>query len=202
MAQEEGLRARKKRQTRAAIEKAALDLVDKRGFDAVTVDDICAAADISRMTFFNYFPTKIAAVMGQHIDTLTSDELLEELETHKDTNYLDVLTDALSMHIFPAEDRAIQKRRREVLSRNDGLLFHNHKNFDTAHRAVSESIASYLEAHPERRLFPERSLEEEANTAAVTVTYLTRMRMMFAIHEGTIAPTRNIRKMLVHYLDD
>jgi hypothetical protein len=30
----------------------------ERGYDATTVDDICAAAEISRSTFFRYFPTK------------------------------------------------------------------------------------------------------------------------------------------------
>src|SRR5436305_8564741 len=54
----EGLRARKKRQTRAAIAAAAMDLFQSRGFDAVTIADIAAAADVSRKTIFNYFPAK------------------------------------------------------------------------------------------------------------------------------------------------
>jgi AcrR family transcriptional regulator len=54
----EGLRARKKRQTRAAIAAAAMDLFRSRGFDAVTIADIAAAADVSRKTVFNYFPAK------------------------------------------------------------------------------------------------------------------------------------------------
>lgn len=54
----EGLRARKKRQSRAAIAAAAMDLFQSRGFDAVTIADIAAAADVSRKTVFNYFPAK------------------------------------------------------------------------------------------------------------------------------------------------
>jgi AcrR family transcriptional regulator len=54
----EGLRARKKRQTRAAIADTAMDLFQSRGFDAVTIADIAAAADVSRKTVFNYFPAK------------------------------------------------------------------------------------------------------------------------------------------------
>jgi AcrR family transcriptional regulator len=53
-----GLRARKKRQTRAAIAAAAMELFKARGFDAVTIADIAAAADVSRKTIFNYFPAK------------------------------------------------------------------------------------------------------------------------------------------------
>jgi AcrR family transcriptional regulator len=54
----EGLRARKKRQTRAMIAAAAMELFQARGFDDVTIADIAAAADVSRKTVFNYFPAK------------------------------------------------------------------------------------------------------------------------------------------------
>jgi AcrR family transcriptional regulator len=53
-----GLRESKKRRTREAIAQAAADLFRERGFAAVTVDDIARAADVSRQTVFNYFPTK------------------------------------------------------------------------------------------------------------------------------------------------
>jgi AcrR family transcriptional regulator len=53
-----GLRERKKRQTREAISRAAAELFSARGFDAVTVDDVAQAADVSRQTVFNYFPSK------------------------------------------------------------------------------------------------------------------------------------------------
>jgi AcrR family transcriptional regulator len=53
-----GLRESKKRQTREAIAQAAADLFRERGFAAVTVDDVAAAANVSRQTVFNYFPTK------------------------------------------------------------------------------------------------------------------------------------------------
>lgn len=46
---------------RAAISAAAVDLVIERGLDAVTVDEIARAANVSRRTFFNYFPSKAAA---------------------------------------------------------------------------------------------------------------------------------------------
>jgi AcrR family transcriptional regulator len=54
----EGLRERKKRQTRAAIADAALRLFAAHGFDAVTVADVARAAEVSEKTVFNYFPAK------------------------------------------------------------------------------------------------------------------------------------------------
>src|SRR3954447_12339619 len=54
----EGLRERKKRQTRETIAHAAMSLFAAHGFDAVTVADVARAADVSEKTVFNYFPAK------------------------------------------------------------------------------------------------------------------------------------------------
>jgi AcrR family transcriptional regulator len=66
----EGLRERKKLQTRAAIAAAALELFQARGFDAVTVADVARAADVSEKTVFNHFPTKEDLVFAQTGDRL------------------------------------------------------------------------------------------------------------------------------------
>jgi AcrR family transcriptional regulator len=46
------------RETREAIVAAAIDLFDRQGFDATTVDAIAEAAEVSRRTVFRYFRTK------------------------------------------------------------------------------------------------------------------------------------------------
>jgi AcrR family transcriptional regulator len=67
-------RARKKAATKQSIQEHALRLFAEKGYDATTVDEIAAAAGVSHMTFFRYFPRKEAVVEYDEYDPL-----LEEL---------------------------------------------------------------------------------------------------------------------------
>ncbi|MFD5180860.1 TetR/AcrR family transcriptional regulator [Nocardia sp. NPDC058379] len=58
MTTQQGLRARKKQQTREQISHRATELFLERGFDKVTIADVAAAADVAKMTVTNYFPRK------------------------------------------------------------------------------------------------------------------------------------------------
>ncbi|MFD6223699.1 TetR family transcriptional regulator [Nocardia asteroides] len=59
-----GLRERKKQQTRAAIVDIGLSLCDTQGFDATTVEQIAAGADVSPRTVNRYFPMKEDIVLA------------------------------------------------------------------------------------------------------------------------------------------
>ncbi|HZA00496.1 MAG TPA: TetR family transcriptional regulator [Acidimicrobiales bacterium] len=63
MTEPERLVERRRRLARADIGRVAINLFADRGFDAVTVDDIAAAAGISQRTFFRYFATKDEVVL-------------------------------------------------------------------------------------------------------------------------------------------
>lgn len=59
-----GLRERKKNATWELLKKTALDLFEASGFEDVSVAEIAAAAEVSKATVFNYFPTKEDLVIG------------------------------------------------------------------------------------------------------------------------------------------
>lgn len=54
----EGARERKRRETLQRIAETGLKLFAEKGYDATTLEDVAAAADISPRTFFYYFKTK------------------------------------------------------------------------------------------------------------------------------------------------
>jgi len=63
-AEADGVRERKKRETRRQLHGSAIELVVERGLGGVTAEDIARDAGVSPRTFFNYFPTKEAALTG------------------------------------------------------------------------------------------------------------------------------------------
>ncbi len=73
MQQDEGLRERKRRRTRAAIAQTAMQLFCERGFDRVSVAEIAATAEVAEKTVYNYFPTKADLFFDE------GDDLLAEL---------------------------------------------------------------------------------------------------------------------------
>lgn len=68
-------RAAKMRRTRIAITEHARKLTAAHGLSGFTIEDVCEPVGISRRTFFNYFPSKEAAVVGSPPDTLESEAM-------------------------------------------------------------------------------------------------------------------------------
>jgi AcrR family transcriptional regulator len=68
MNEQESLRERKKARTRASLREHALRLFREQGYQATTVEQIAAAAEVSPSTFFRYFPTKEDVVIQDDLD--------------------------------------------------------------------------------------------------------------------------------------
>ena len=69
------MRERKKADTRRALQRQALRLFSELGYEATTVEQIAAAANVSSMTFFRYFPSKEDVVLADDYDMLIATHL-------------------------------------------------------------------------------------------------------------------------------
>ena len=127
----QGLRERKKQQTRLLIAETAHRLFADRGFEAVTVAEVARAADVSEGTVFNYFRTKEDLFYGQMetfeaelveavrnrprgISALAAfrDFVLESAEGLADEERADVIETAARVI---GASRALQARERELV---------------------------------------------------------------------------------------
>ncbi|MFI6515823.1 TetR family transcriptional regulator [Spirillospora sp. NPDC050679] len=63
-----GLRELKKARTKAAIQREAVRLFREQGYDATTVEQVAAAAEVAPSTVFRYFPTKPDLVFADDYD--------------------------------------------------------------------------------------------------------------------------------------
>ena len=73
----QGLRERKKLKTRESIQREAMRLFAKRGYEETTIEQIAAAVEISPSTFFNYFPTKEDVVLYDAYDPVIASLLID-----------------------------------------------------------------------------------------------------------------------------
>jgi AcrR family transcriptional regulator len=85
-----GLRDRKRAEARARTVEVALELFAERGYDAVTVAEICEAADISPRTFFRYFLAKedLLVEPARQMAARVSDAIVEAPEGLDDVTVL------------------------------------------------------------------------------------------------------------------
>ena len=150
----EGLRERHRKRTAADLEAAALDLFSEKGFDAVTIDDIAAAADVSRRTFFRYFASKEDVILSDHPKRL--DELEAALDRRPaDEPALTALRHAImSMAGAYEDEREHMVRRFSLMTTTPALEARSlclQRNWETA---VTEMLAARMGVDPAKDLRP------------------------------------------------
>ncbi|MDO8421650.1 MAG: helix-turn-helix domain-containing protein [Parvibaculum sp.] len=94
----EGLRERKRRETRQRIAEVALRLFLADGYDGTTLDAIAAAAGISRRTFFSYFKSKDDIILFG-LDADSAILIADLLKTSPDVPPLDAVRDVMVKRI-------------------------------------------------------------------------------------------------------
>ena len=145
-APEPGLRERKKAQTRADLERAAVELVLARDLDDVTVDDICARVPVSHRTFFNYFDSKEDALFGVRRAWGDRSLVTERLQEAYDGSVVAAVIQTL-FRALPAEtaDPALHEARMLIASRNPGLIRRRVRRLDDLRYGVVAAVAELIE---------------------------------------------------------
>ncbi|WP_305789487.1 TetR/AcrR family transcriptional regulator [Symbioplanes lichenis] len=192
-----GRRDRKKQQTRQALIAAALRLVDERGLDHVTVEDIAEAADVSPRTFFNYFATKDEAITGdQFVDDHETRERF--LRVPREVPTVRALLLALEPLLTVMEaDHELWLLRFRVMDANPALIAGLIGRSAAVERELVTAIALRLGVSPEDT-YPQL-------TAAVAGAALRTAVMRWAAAGGTpslVELAREAFDLLAHGLTD
>lgn len=178
----ETLRGRRRRETRREIHLAAVRLAREHGFDKVTVEMISVAAGVSPRTFFNYFPTKDAAVAQGPPDL--PDELAAEFVAAGPAPSKQVLTDLAALLVRHLAESPPQ--REELLAVFE--LSRDHPQVLAAMLARFESFQLQVADLVARRLGDQAGDEAPTLIAAVALTVLRHGMDRWAHATGDDSP--------------
>jgi AcrR family transcriptional regulator len=133
-----GLRARKRQQTRERLTRAAMTLFLERGFDATTLDDIAAAADVSRRSFFHYFASKEDVVFAWQEEIMTA--LIAAVAARPaGENMLTAAENAIAAmvrQLDPSEAIAMARLKRD----NPALQARNQVKYEMLERTLADAL--------------------------------------------------------------
>jgi AcrR family transcriptional regulator len=141
-----GLRESKRRDTLQRVAQAGLELFLARGYEATTVEDISAAAGISRRTFFHYFKSKDEVLLAWQtglVESLRQAVLQEENRQAP----LDALCGAL-LKLAADYDSDTTIAIAQLLRSNDQLRAANQVKFLQLEQAAFEALCHLW---PQRR---------------------------------------------------
>jgi AcrR family transcriptional regulator len=133
-----GLRERKRRQTRERLTRAAMALFLDRGFEATTLDDIAAAADISRRSFFHYFASKEDVVFAWQEETTAA--LIAAVAARPPAESMLAAAEnailAMVGQLEPGEALAMARLKRD----NPALQARDQVKYEKLERALAEAL--------------------------------------------------------------
>jgi AcrR family transcriptional regulator len=124
-----------------------MDLVLERGLHEVTVEEIAEAAGVSPRTFFNYFPTKKAAVIPGAEPI--SAEAVAAFVADRDTPLWDGLQTLLTGQVAAwSEMRRDLGRTQQLLAAHPELMAVLHERIDEFESTLVAAVAARLRTPP------------------------------------------------------
>lgn len=143
--QPQGLREKRKRESRDAMHHAALELVSAHGLSNVTVEQIAERAGVSARTLFNYWGSKEAVVLGaEPASDVALVKVLHDRPVNEDVaESLAVVQRAYLESVTP--DRSVRTLKRKVMRREPQLAQMSVNYHNDVQRSLIETLAGRLE---------------------------------------------------------
>ena len=136
-----GLRERKKAKTHQAIQEAALRLFRAQGYEATTVEQIAAAAEVSPSTYFRYFPTKEDVVIHDALDPILFASFAEQPAELSPIQALRASMATVFGALTP-EELALEFERQELIVAVPELRARMLDDLATTFRGFAEALAA------------------------------------------------------------
>lgn len=166
-----GVSATKRGRTRARLERAALDLFERQGFEQTTVAQIADAAGVAQMTFFRHFTAKSRVLFDDPYDPLVAAAVADQPST------LDPLTRAArairtAWVRLPEADDAVVRRKVRIVAQNPSIASEMASNSAATETSIADALAD-----DGIELLSARAV------AAATMAAVTAARLEWAVHD-------------------
>jgi AcrR family transcriptional regulator len=146
------LRERKKDATRRALVQAANRRFHRDGFDATTIDDICADAGVGRRTLFRYFANKEALAFPHRAERLQAFQSLLEAAPPGESPFASLRRIA---HGFAREHAAMRERmvaQHRLIQSSAALIAREHEIDHDWEQVMAENFACRFVNSPDAAL--------------------------------------------------
>lgn len=187
--EELGLREQKKRQTRMAMHRAALELVAEHGLSAVTAQMIAERAGVSTRTFFNHWVTKESAILG-----INGGEGAQAIASLREKLLVMPAREAMRSMMREAianvpVDRGLRELKKQVMEQEPSLHLVSSGNLQAMQTELVDELAEALEGEFAR----------DHAVILVQVSFaLTRSAFAISMRRG-IDPVRAFDQVLTLY---
>jgi AcrR family transcriptional regulator len=147
--QKTGLRDRKRRETRARLEEAAVTLVLRDGLEQTTIATISELADVSPRTFFNYFDSKDSAILGLRHLEITGERASEYVAGDDGEDLVGSVVHLLfAVMDAPLSRPTIREDRMEIVRRYPEILAGQLAQMTQMTGRLSEAVQGLLAREP------------------------------------------------------
>ena len=165
---------------------AALEVAERQGVHAATIDEICHVAGCSRRTFFHHFPSREAALLGPAVLTVTPESVSRYL-----AGPIPILTGAIDLVDIPEE----MSPSSPLGARRHGLLRTSPQLQAAARERMAPAAITVLAAVTAKVAQLPGIARDEVRPIAEAVTTIAAALIQSAYADGDNNPSEALRRL-------